>query len=132
MTAVDTNMFASYRISAQTIADLLAGIHLAASLECMAFGVQLGMDPSVLNKIMGKAAGRSAMWTTAVPEMLAANRWNLANCAQTDEVGKKLAEAVDRCRDIGFPCVMASTALMEFRFVETQEKHVRRTDRGVR
>jgi 3-hydroxyisobutyrate dehydrogenase len=53
------------------INQLLAGVHIAASAEAMAFGVKAGVDPQTLYDVISNSAGSSWMFQNRVPHMLA-------------------------------------------------------------
>jgi len=123
MSTADVNMNSSHQISKDTIVDLLSGIHLAASVEGMGFCKHLGgIDRPLMYEIVSKAAGWNAMFTKCIPGMLEKDSWSLADCAEAAEVGKKLSEAVDKCRKINYPCPMAAAALQQFNFASLREK----------
>ncbi len=50
---------------------LLVGIHTAAALEALVFGVKAGADPRVLQDVIGSSFGASAMFNRTVPMVLA-------------------------------------------------------------
>lgn len=125
MSKVDTKLTSSRKVSASTIVDLLSGIHLAASVEGMAFCKTLGQDRKQMYEIISKAAGWNAMFTKCMPGMLEKDRWTLADCREAPEVGKKLSEAVERCRAIDFPCPMAAAALQQFAFATQEAKEIK-------
>lgn len=52
---------------------LLAGVHIAAAAEAMAFGAKLGLDTRHLYEIIKNAAGGSWMFENRVPAMLNAD-----------------------------------------------------------
>lgn len=112
----DVKMTESHQVSKETIADLLAGIHLAASVEGMAFCKALDQDRKLMYEIISKAAGWNAMFTKSIPGMLEKDSWSLRDCKEASEVGKKLSTAVDKCRLLGYPCPMAAAALQQFSF----------------
>lgn len=130
MAKADVSMSKSHQISKETISDLLAGIHLAASVEGMAFCKKLGMDRKILYEIISKAAGWCAMFTKSIPAMLDKDNWSLADCPQAEEVGQKLSEAVEKCRLLKYPCPMASIALQQFHFAALQSMSIGKQDRG--
>lgn len=132
MTKADVNMRASHKVSKDTIVDLLAGIHLAASVEGMAFCKHLGMSRRTLYEIISKAAGWNAMFDKCIPSMLENDSWSLADCAEAEEVGRKLAEAVEKCRLISYPCPMANIALQQFHFAKLRSKKIHGQDRHSR
>lgn len=113
---VDVKMSSSHQVSKETISDLLAGIHLAASVEGMAFCKALGQDRKLMYEIISKAAGWNAMFTKSIPGMLEKDSWSLRDCGEAVEVGKKLSAAVEKCRLLGYPCPMAAAALQQFAF----------------
>jgi 3-hydroxyisobutyrate dehydrogenase-like beta-hydroxyacid dehydrogenase len=59
--------------SIKLINQLLAGVHIAAAAEAMAFGAKLGLDTQSLYEIIRNAAGGSWMFENRVPAMLAAD-----------------------------------------------------------
>ncbi|KAK5118490.1 hypothetical protein LTR62_003005 [Meristemomyces frigidus] len=125
MASADIKMNSSHQVSKETIVDLLSGIHLAASVEAMAFCAHLGgIDRKVMYEIISKAAGWNAMFTQCIPGMLEKDSWSLADCAEAKEVGGKLAEAVDKCRKINYPCPMAAAALQQFSFATLRDKEL--------
>ncbi|KAF2219639.1 NAD binding domain of 6-phosphogluconate dehydrogenase-domain-containing protein [Elsinoe ampelina] len=103
-------------IGKEEVDDLLAGVHLAASVEAMAFCKALGMERKMMYEIISKAAGWCKVYTTYIEEMLEADEWTLKNCKGAEEIRKRLEGVVDKCRAIGFPCQMASTALQQYYF----------------
>lgn len=56
--------------SVKLINQLLAGVHIAAAAEAMAFGAKLGLDTANLYEIIKNAAGGSWMFENRVPAML--------------------------------------------------------------
>ncbi|KXS94022.1 hypothetical protein AC579_1163 [Pseudocercospora musae] len=132
MATADVNMTKSHQVSKGTIAELLAGIHLAASVEGMAFCKKLGMDRKTMYEIISKAAGWNAMFTKSIPGMLEKDRWTLADCPEAKDVGSKLSEAVDKCRLIQYPCPMASIALQQYYFTGLLDKTISDQSRGSR
>ncbi|KAK5167094.1 uncharacterized protein LTR77_007824 [Saxophila tyrrhenica] len=132
MSKADVNMSASHKVSRDTIVDLLSGIHLAASIEGMAFCKALGQDRKIMYEIISKAAGWNAMFTKCMPAMLEKDSWSLEDCTEAAEVGKKLSEAVEKCRVIQFPCPMASAALVQYGFAALAGKTIENQGRGGR
>ncbi|EME44103.1 hypothetical protein DOTSEDRAFT_71789 [Dothistroma septosporum NZE10] len=132
MTTADVNMNSSHKVGKDTIVDLLSGIHLAASIEGMAFCKHLGMDRQTLYEIISKAAGWNAMFTKYIPAMLEKDAWTLADCPGAAEVGQKLAAAVQKAQAINYPSPMASSALQQFYFATLAEKTVSGQDRHSR
>jgi len=124
MSKADTKMTSSHQVSKDTVVDLLGGIHLAASVEGMAFCKALGQDRKQMYEIISKAAGWNAMFTKCMPAMLEKDSWTLADCKEAPEVAKKLSEAVERCRVMQYPCPMAAAALQQYAFATLGEKSV--------
>ncbi|KAK4548252.1 hypothetical protein LTR36_010122 [Oleoguttula mirabilis] len=125
MSKADVQMNASHQVSRDTIVDLLNGIHLAAAVEGMAFCKHLGgIDRKLMCEIIVKAAGWSRMYEKAIPGMLEKDSWSLADCAEAAEVGRKLGEAVEKCRKLGYPCPMAAAALQQFSFAGLRDKEL--------
>jgi putative dehydrogenase len=56
--------------SVKAVNQLLAGVHVVAAAEGMAFGTALGADPRVLYEVIRNAAGGSWMFDNRVPHML--------------------------------------------------------------
>lgn len=57
--------------SVKLINQLLAGVHIVAAAEAMAFGAKLGLDTQSVYEIIKNAAGGSWMFENRVPAMLA-------------------------------------------------------------
>lgn len=86
----DTKMVSSHKVNNETIADMMAGIHLAASVEGMRFCKHLGMSTKLMYEIISKAAGWNAMFDKCIPGMLEKDSWSLAACREAHEVREKL------------------------------------------
>ena len=54
----------------KTVNQLLAGVHIAAAAEAMAFGVRAGANPRELYDVISGSAGSSWMWQNRVPHIL--------------------------------------------------------------
>jgi 3-hydroxyisobutyrate dehydrogenase len=133
MAKADVNMKSSHQISNDTVVDLLVGIHLAASVEGMAFCKHLGgIDRKLMYEIISKAAGWNAAFTKYIPAMLEKDSWSLADCPGAEEVGRKLSEAVDKCRKIDYPVPMAAAALQQFSFATLRDKKLESLSRSDR
>lgn len=112
----DVKMRSNHQISADTINDLLAGVHLAASVEAMAFCKHLEMDRKMMYEIISKAAGWCEMFTKHIPAMLEKDEWTLASCKDSQAVLERLERAIDRCKAVKYPCSMAAAALQQYYF----------------
>ena len=55
----------------KAVNQLLAGVHIAAAAEAMAFGLRAGADPRTLYEVITNSAGNSWMFGNRVPHMLA-------------------------------------------------------------
>ncbi|ODQ74459.1 hypothetical protein LIPSTDRAFT_70096 [Lipomyces starkeyi NRRL Y-11557] len=77
-------------IAVETIIDLFAGVHLASARECMAFAKHVGMELTLLEDIINKGAGASAMFEIAVPQMLCSGILSLKSVKEAVEVRDKL------------------------------------------
>lgn len=89
-TEADVKMRANHQVSADTINDLLAGAHLAASVEAMAFCKHLEMDRKLMYEIISKAAGWCDVFTKHIPGMLEKDEWTLAACKDAQSVRDRL------------------------------------------
>ncbi|SNT07789.1 3-hydroxyisobutyrate dehydrogenase [Noviherbaspirillum humi] len=52
------------------INQLLAGVHIAAAAEAMAWGIKAGVDPQTLYDVISQSAGNSWMFENRVPHIL--------------------------------------------------------------
>ncbi|KAF7555618.1 hypothetical protein G7046_g6517 [Stylonectria norvegica] len=93
--------------SVKMINQLLAGIHIAAAAEAMAFASRLGLDPKSLFEILKNAAAWSWMFENRVPQMLSGD-WT-AHSALTIFV-KDLGIVLDESKRVSFFAPMSSTA----------------------
>jgi len=59
--------------SVKMVNQMLAGVHIAAAAEAMAFGARIGLDTGLLYEIVKNAAGGSWMFENRVPAMLKAD-----------------------------------------------------------
>lgn len=90
------------------------------------------MSRKTLQDIISKAAGWNAMFDKSIPGMLEKDSWSLADCPEAEEVGRKLSEAVEKCRLISYPCPMATIALQQFHFASLRNKQISGQDRHSR
>lgn len=58
-------------MTVKTVHQLLAGVNIATSMEAMALGMKMGVDPQVLFDVVSACAGNSYMFQNRVPHMLA-------------------------------------------------------------
>ncbi|MEL7542772.1 MAG: L-threonate dehydrogenase [Pseudomonadota bacterium] len=93
------------------INQLLAGVHIAAACEAMAFAVRMGLNADQVYEVITHAAGNSWMFENRVPHILE------GDYSPKSAVGiftKDLGIVSDTARDASFPLPMANTALQMF------------------
>ena len=130
MANADVKLASSHQVSKDTIVDLLSGIHLAASVEGMAFCKALVQDRKQMYEIISKAAGWNAMFTKYMESMLEKDSWSLSDCPAAHDIGRKLSEAVGKCMLIQYPCPMAAAALQQYNFASLSGKQIDASGRG--
>ncbi len=86
---------------------LLAGVHIAAAAEAMAFGVKAGVDPEELYKVISNSAGASWMFQNRVPHMLAGDYTPLS---AVEIFVKDLGIVLETGKDIRFPLPLSASA----------------------
>lgn len=89
------------------INQLLAGVHIAAAGEAMAFGTRAGVDPQTLFDVISHSAGSSWMFQNRVPHML---EGDYAPRSAVDIFVKDLGIVLDTGRETHFPLPLAATA----------------------
>ena len=90
---------------------LLAGVHIAAACEAMAFAVRLGLDPRGVYEVITHAAGSSWMFENRVPHILDGD---YAPKSAVSIFTKDLGIVLDTARANQFPTPMASMGLQMF------------------
>jgi 3-hydroxyisobutyrate dehydrogenase len=93
--------------SVKAVNQLLAGVHLAAAAEAMAFGARAGADPRTLFEVISNSAGGSWMFANRVPHMLAGDYTPLS---AVDIFVKDLGLVLDAGRELRFPLPLAAAA----------------------
>jgi hypothetical protein len=93
--------------SIKLINQLLAGVHIAAAAEAIAFGAKLGLDTQSLYEIIKNAAGGSWMFENRVPAMLAAD-WTPKSMLAI--FVKDLGIVLDESKRLGYPAALTATA----------------------
>lgn len=91
----------------KTVNQLLAGVHLAAAAEAMAFGTRAGADPRTLFEVIASSAGNSWMFTNRVPHMLEGDYTPLS---AVEIFVKDLGLVLDAGRELRFPLPQAAAA----------------------
>jgi putative dehydrogenase len=93
--------------SVKAVNQLLAGIHVVAAAEGMAFGTALGADPRVLYEVIRNAAGASWMFGNRVPHMLQDDYSPRSAC---DIWVKDLGMVLGIAKDLRMPLPLAAAA----------------------
>ena len=93
------------------INQLLAGVHIAAAAEAMAFGIRAGADPDALYEVISNSAGSSWMFQNRVPHILAGDYTPLS---AVNIFIKDLGIVLDHAKKSTFPLPMSATALQMF------------------
>ena len=91
----------------KAVNQLLAGVHIAAAAEAMAFGVRAGADPRTLFEVISNSAGNSWMWGNRVPHMLDGD---YSPRSAVEIFVKDLGLVLDAGRSLRFPLPQAAAA----------------------
>lgn len=89
------------------INQLLAGVHIAAAAEAVAFGMRSGIDPEQLYDVISNSAGSSWMFQNRVPHIISGD---YTPHSAVDIFVKDLGIVLDAGQALGFPLPIASTA----------------------
>jgi putative dehydrogenase len=103
----EPGMGASFKIVNQ----LLAGVHIAAACEAIAFASKLGLDLEQVYKVIAASAGNSWMFENRVPHILAGDYQPLS---AVDIFTKDLGIVTGIGQKEKFPLTIASSALQMF------------------
>ena len=90
---------------------LLAGVHIAAACEAIAFAARQGLDLARVYDVITQSAGNSWMFENRIPHVLE------GDYAPRSAVGiftKDLGIVMDMARDADFPVPIAGAALQMF------------------
>ena len=90
---------------------LLAGVHIAAACEAIAFAVRQGLDLGRVYEVITKSAGNSWMFENRVPHVLDGD---YAPRSAVDIFTKDLGIVLDMARGQRFPVPVAGAALQMF------------------
>lgn len=93
--------------SVKMINQLLAGVHIAAAAEAIAFGVKAGIDPQVLYEVISHSAGSSWMFQNRVPHMLSGDYTPLS---AVEVFVKDLGIVLESGKELRFPLPLSATA----------------------
>ena len=91
---------------------LLAGVHIAAAAEAMAYGIRQGCDPKALYEVISHSAGNSWMFENRVPHLLAGD---YQPRSAVDIFVKDLGLVLDSAQDAVFPLPMTASAHQMFK-----------------
>jgi putative dehydrogenase len=95
----------------KTVNQLLAGVHIAAAAEAMAFGVRAGADPKALYDVISGSAGSSWMFQNRVPHILEDDYTPLS---AVDIFVKDLGIVLETGHALTFPLPLTATAHQQF------------------
>jgi 3-hydroxyisobutyrate dehydrogenase len=91
----------------KAVNQLLAGVHIAAAAEAMAFGVRAGADPRTLFEVISSSAGNSWIFGNRVPHMLDGD---YTPRSAVEIFVKDLGLVLDAGRALRFPLPQAAAA----------------------
>jgi 3-hydroxyisobutyrate dehydrogenase len=103
-------------ITIETIADIMAGVHLASTRECMNFAKYVGMDVELLTDIVARGAGASKMFDFATPSLLTNDLISLKAVPDVEQIRDRLESGLQKARKLQQPMSIAAAALEEFNF----------------
>ncbi|SBV96042.1 putative dehydrogenase, with NAD(P)-binding Rossmann-fold domain [uncultured delta proteobacterium] len=90
---------------------LLAGVHIAAAAEGLAFGIRMGLDPQTVYDVVTNAAGNSWMFENRMAHVLDGDYTPLS---AVDIFVKDLGLVLDSTRKVTFPAPLAAAAHQQF------------------
>lgn len=90
---------------------LLAGVHIAAAAEAMAFGIRMGLNPKDVYEVVTNAAGNSWMFENRMAHVLAGDYTPLS---AVDIFVKDLGLVLDSAQKAVFPAPLAASAHQQF------------------
>ena len=90
---------------------LLAGVHIAAAAEAVAFGIRMGLEPQDVYDVVTHAAGNSWMFENRMAHVLAGDYTPLS---AVDIFVKDLGLVLDSARKVVFPAPLAASAHQQF------------------
>ncbi|MDH4571273.1 L-threonate dehydrogenase [Salinicola acroporae] len=96
---------------------LLAGVHIAAAAEAMAYGIRGGCDPQTLYEVITQSAGNSWMFENRVPHILAGD---YTPHSAVDIFVKDLGIVHDTAHRDRFPLPLTALALSQFTLASAQ------------
>ncbi len=90
---------------------LLAGVHIAAAAEAMAFGIRMGLEPQDVYDVVTNAAGNSWMFENRMAHVLKADYTPLSS---VNIFVKDLGLVLDSTNKVTFPAPLAACAHQQF------------------
>lgn len=105
-----------YGITVDDIINLMAGVELASTRECMAFAKFVGLDLELLTDIINKGAGASNTYEKAAGEMVKAGIMGFKPVADASEVRDKLEASIKKTEVFHQYLPMSSAALQELNY----------------
>ena len=90
---------------------LLAGVHIAAACEAIAFASRQGLDLARVYEVITKSAGNSWMFENRIPHVL---EGDYSPRSSTEIFTKDLGIVLDMAREAKFPVPVAGAALQMF------------------
>ncbi len=95
----------------KVVHQLLAGVHIAAAAEALAFGIRMGLNPQTVYDVVTNAAGNSWMFENRMAHVLAADYTPLS---AVNIFVKDLGLVLDTSNKAMFPAPLAATAHQQF------------------
>lgn len=105
-------------ITIETVIDIMAGINLASTRECLKFAKHVGMDLELLSDIILKGAGGSTIFDEVAPVLLKDPKLSLTSVQEADAIREKLEVGLLKAGKFRQPLPMAAAALQQFYFTE--------------
>ncbi|OAA54344.1 3-hydroxyacid dehydrogenase/reductase [Niveomyces insectorum RCEF 264] len=100
-------------LSFADIADIMVGVHLAASAEITSFTDAVGLHAEQVHSFVCSAAGWNVQFEKLAPKMKN-GPWYLRDIEEAKEIGIKLGKALRKANALGATLPIASTALQVF------------------
>jgi 3-hydroxyisobutyrate dehydrogenase len=89
----------------------------------------LKQDRKKLFDELAKVDASGEVHEKCIAQMLEKDSWTLADCPEAEEHGKRLADAIEKCRKIHYPCPMAVIALQQYHFAIQGAKTIKNEGR---
>jgi 3-hydroxyisobutyrate dehydrogenase len=103
-------------ITIQTIINIMAGVHLASTRECLAFAGVVGMDMKLLIDIVKRGAGASKMFEIVARTSFENEKVSLTTRDVVEEVRCRLQAGLEQAKAIKQSMPMAAAALEQLIF----------------